>query len=143
MTSKDTITSANPARRPATTSPRRLLYRHAFTSIFIASFALLFSYACQGPLNLSLRAPLQSFRLRQGLDITRVRQSCAGSLSSNMVYSTRPVVSDSAEKPLSAQELREWNHMAEGMEYYHNHFRHSFDTIYEVSSFQLSPSVAV
>jgi hypothetical protein len=142
MTSKDT-TSANPARRPATTSPRRSFYRLAFTSIFIASLALLLSYVCQGPLNLSLRAPLQSLRFRPGLDLARVRQSYAASLSSNMVYSTRSVVSDSAEKPLSAQELREWNHMAEGMEYYHNHFRHSFDTIYEVSSFQLSPSVAV
>ncbi|KAJ9094933.1 hypothetical protein QFC21_005725 [Naganishia friedmannii] len=50
-----------------------------------------------------------------------------------MVYSTKPVASENGEKPLSAQELREWNHMAEGMEYYHNHFRHSFDTIYEMA----------
>jgi hypothetical protein len=34
---------------------------------------------------------------------------------------------------LSAKEEREWNHMAEGMSYYHNHFKHSFDSIYEVS----------
>lgn len=51
-----------------------------------------------------------------------------------MVYSTKPVTG-AGEPKLSAKEEREWNHMAEGMEYYHNHFRHSFDSIYEVSSF--------
>ncbi|KAI5450917.1 hypothetical protein NCC49_002657 [Naganishia albida] len=46
-----------------------------------------------------------------------------------MVYSTK----STAEPKLSAKEEREWNHMAEGMEYYHNHFRHSFDSIYEMA----------
>ncbi|KAJ9111069.1 hypothetical protein QFC19_001267 [Naganishia cerealis] len=50
-----------------------------------------------------------------------------------MVYSTKPAAAENAEKKLTERELREWNHMAEGMEYYHNHFRHSFDSIYQVS----------
>lgn len=33
---------------------------------------------------------------------------------------------------LSKREEKEWNHMAEGMEYYHTHFRMEFDQIYEV-----------
>ena len=49
---------------------------------------------------------------------------------STMVYSTKPAENGVAK--LSAKEEREWNHMAEGMTYYHNHFMHSFDTIYEV-----------
>lgn len=52
-------------------------------------------------------------------------------LPSKMVYSTKPA--SNGEAVLSAKEEREWNHMAEGMSYYHNHFRHSFDSIYEVS----------
>lgn len=52
---------------------------------------------------------------------------------STMVYSTKPAGNGDAK--LSAKEEREWNHMAEGMTYYHNHFMHSFDTIYEVSRY--------
>lgn len=49
----------------------------------------------------------------------------------NMVYSTKPA--GTGEPKISAKEEREWNHMADGMDRYHSHFRHSFDSIYEVS----------
>lgn len=63
------------------------------------------------------------------LHFTRPRLWPTRHLAPAMVYSTK----STAEPKLSAREEREWNHMAEGMEYYHNHFRHSFDSIYEVS----------
>jgi hypothetical protein len=32
----------------------------------------------------------------------------------------------------SAREEKEWNKLADAMEYYHSHFRHSFESIYDV-----------
>lgn len=129
---------ANPTQRPTANSPRRSAYYLVFISVLIASLALLFGCVYQKPFNLSLTGASQLLRRRPGLQATRIRQSFATASPSTMVYSTKPVASEKTEKPLSAQELREWNHMAEGMEYYHTHFRHSFDTIYEVSLFRSS-----
>jgi hypothetical protein len=35
---------------------------------------------------------------------------------------------------ISAREEKEWNKLADAMEYYHSHFRHSFESIYDVST---------
>jgi hypothetical protein len=53
--------------------------------------------------------------------------------SSIMVYSTRPTPGvNGGEKKLTPQEEKEWNHMADGMTYYHDHFKKSFAMIYQV-----------
>lgn len=36
-----------------------------------------------------------------------------------------------AERKVSPREEKEWNHLAEGMDYYHQHFRQNFNAIYE------------
>jgi len=38
-----------------------------------------------------------------------------------------------AEKKYTPREEREWNHLAEGMEQFHNHFRYEFNRVYTLA----------
>lgn len=77
-----------------------------------------------------VKIPFLSNLTRQ-LSLARPTPIARNVSPSAMVYSTKPT--GNGDPVLSAKEEREWNHMAEGMSYYHNHFIHSFDSIYEVS----------
>lgn len=100
-------------------------------NIFKIRSALLVLVICIGLASLFKIPPLTNFfpTIRSYLPFNRLAPRIG---AATMVYSTKPVPTN-GEPKLSAKEEREWNHMADGMEYYHTHFRHSFDSIYEVS----------
>jgi hypothetical protein len=54
----------------------------------------------------------------------------------NMGRTREPVVASGAktDAELTDREKKEWNHLADMMERYHNHFKHNFHAIYQVSS---------
>jgi hypothetical protein len=53
----------------------------------------------------------------------------------NMGRTREPVVASGAktDAELTDREKKEWNHLADMMERYHNHFKHNFHAIYQVS----------
>jgi hypothetical protein len=56
-------------------------------------------------------------------------------LANNMGRTREPVVASGAktDAELTDREKKEWNHLADMMERYHNHFKHNFHAIYQVS----------
>jgi hypothetical protein len=61
----------------------------------------------------------------------------------NMGRTRESVVASSAktDAELTDREKKEWNHLADMMERYHNHFKHNFHAIYQVSSRFFSKSL--
>ena len=61
----------------------------------------------------------------------------------NMGRTREPVVASGAktDAELTDREKKEWNHLADMMERYHNHFKHNFHAIYQVSSRFFSKSL--
>lgn len=108
--------------KPGLVKRTRIRYKTALIILVICVGLTLFNIP-------SLTRNLPTIRSR--LRTTQLTRSLS---PTTMVYSTKPAVV-TGEPKLSAKEEREWNHMADGMEYYHNHFRHSLDSIYEVSPF--------
>jgi hypothetical protein len=107
----------------ASTSPpySRLVTPGLLVVIAVALLAILFGLSPQLQLRGS-SALKQLSRLPTTIQSTPVT-SVSRPLSTFM---------SSSNQKTSAKEEKEWNHLAELMEYYHNHFRHSFNSIYEV-----------